>query len=81
MNTCKLCGYKTESVFNIRLKAVHICEDCARSIFIQQAKWYAIDQDKELKNIKNNIENLINNQQDIPKEISEIVNSNFWELI
>ncbi len=37
---CKLCEEKTGTRFNINFKAVPICEECARSIFIQQAQWY-----------------------------------------
>ena len=37
---CKICSSPTTSVFNIDFKAVHVCEDCARAIFIQQAVWY-----------------------------------------
>lgn len=40
MKKCKVCGDKTSVIFNIDLKAVHICESCATSIFIQQAQWY-----------------------------------------
>lgn len=40
MKKCKICGAKTETIFNINLEAVPICEDCAKSIFIQQAVWY-----------------------------------------
>ena len=40
MAKCKVCDKKTNVVFNINLYAVHICEDCATSIFIQQAQWY-----------------------------------------
>jgi len=46
MKKCKICGNKTEVVFNIDFNAVPICEDCATAIFIQQAKWYA-EQDKK----------------------------------
>jgi hypothetical protein len=41
MKKCKVCGAKTKVVFNINFKATPICEDCATSIFLQQAKWYA----------------------------------------
>lgn len=41
MKKCKICGKETDVIFNINFKVVHICDDCARSIFIQQAKWYA----------------------------------------
>lgn len=37
---CRVCGDRTNTLFNIGFSMVHICEDCARSIFIQQAKWY-----------------------------------------
>lgn len=41
MGKCKLCGNKTVVVFNIEFKKVHVCEECAVVIFIQQAAWYA----------------------------------------
>lgn len=37
---CKLCGELTQTVYNINLKAVPVCNDCGRMIFIQQAMWY-----------------------------------------
>lgn len=40
MKKCKVCGDNTKTIFNINLKAVAICENCAAAIFIQQAKWY-----------------------------------------
>lgn len=40
MKKCKVCGTKTKTIFNIDLKSVPICEQCATSIFIQQAAWY-----------------------------------------
>lgn len=40
MKPCKVCGDKTENVFNIDLKAVPVCECCATAIFLQQANWY-----------------------------------------
>ena len=40
MKKCKICGSKTDIGFNIKFKLVNICEDCAKSIFIQQATWY-----------------------------------------
>lgn len=41
MKKCKICGDKTTVIFGIDFKAVPICEGCATSIFLQQAKWYA----------------------------------------
>jgi len=41
MGKCKICDEKTNSIFNIDFKAVHICESCAVRIFLQQAHWYA----------------------------------------
>lgn len=41
MKKCKVCGEKTKIVFNIDFKAIHICEGCATSIFVQQAIWYS----------------------------------------
>ena len=40
MGKCKVCGNDTEVVFNIKFKATPVCESCATSIFLQQAKWY-----------------------------------------
>ena len=37
---CKICSEPTHNGFNINFKMVPICEECARSIFIQQAKFY-----------------------------------------
>lgn len=37
---CKVCGSLTNSIFNIDFKAVPVCEECARRIFLQQAQWY-----------------------------------------
>ena len=36
MKNCKVCGDPTDVVFNIRLKAVPVCEKCACSIAMQQ---------------------------------------------
>jgi hypothetical protein len=49
MSNCKVCKCKTKVVFNINFKAIYICEDCASSIFIQQAKWYIEQQLKQTK--------------------------------
>ena len=38
---CKVCGEKTNVVFNIDFTATPICEGCATAIFLQQANWYA----------------------------------------
>ena len=46
---CKICGEKTNTVFNINLKAVTICENCANSIFLQQSVWFT----KQFDMIKN----------------------------
>ena len=43
---CQLCSTITPNRFNINFNAVHVCEDCARTIFLQQARWYA---DQEAK--------------------------------
>jgi hypothetical protein len=40
-NVCRLCSEETKTVYNIKFKAVPICDDCGRSIFLQQANWYA----------------------------------------
>ena len=48
---CKICGDCTSNVFNIDFKAVSICEDCAKSICLQQVVWYTkqsfIQEDKK----------------------------------
>jgi len=49
MGNCKVCGDKTEVVFNIDFRATPICERCATAIFLQQAKWYAKIQDEKLQ--------------------------------
>ena len=49
MSKCKVCGKKSDIVFNISFKAVTICENCASSIFLQQAKYYT-----EINHQKNN---------------------------
>lgn len=48
MKKCKVCGVKTEVVFNIDFKETPICEGCATTIFLQQAKWYAETQGQKL---------------------------------
>lgn len=40
MKKCKVCGDRTNSIFNINFKATPICESCAKRIFLQQAVWY-----------------------------------------
>jgi len=40
MKKCKVCGDKTEVIFNINFTKTPICESCATSIFLQQAQWY-----------------------------------------
>ena len=37
---CKICGKETKISFNIKSKKIYICENCAKSIFIQQARWF-----------------------------------------
>lgn len=49
MSPCKICGEQTNTIYNINFSAVHICNDCGRSIFLQQAQWYA---EEELKKNK-----------------------------
>ena len=43
MKKCKLCKTNTNVGFNINFKLVPVCEDCAASIFLQQAKYYVHD--------------------------------------
>ena len=38
--TCRLCGEKTNTNFEIRMSQTTICEDCANAVFLQQALWY-----------------------------------------
>lgn len=38
---CRVCGEPTKNTFNISFSKARICEDCAVSIFLQQAQWYA----------------------------------------
>ena len=38
--TCIICEKETQVIFNINFTRTNICEDCASSIFIQQASWY-----------------------------------------
>lgn len=49
---CKVCGDKTNTVFNIDFTATPICENCAMAIFIQQASWYNKQQAEKLNSIK-----------------------------
>jgi hypothetical protein len=44
MRKCKLCKKKTENYFNINFELVSVCEDCASTIFLQQANWYVKDE-------------------------------------
>jgi len=48
MKKCKVCGEKTDVIFNIDFIKTPICEECATAIFLQQAKWYAEQQRKKL---------------------------------
>lgn len=50
MNKCKICDKDTKNTFNINSSAIHICEECAALIFIQQAQWY-----NEIMQISNKI--------------------------
>lgn len=43
MAKCKLCAEPTETLFNIKLKAVPVCQRCATQIFLQQAKFLAVE--------------------------------------
>lgn len=48
MKKCKLCNNNTTTIFNIDFKAIHICESCANSIFLQQATWLANKNNKQI---------------------------------
>lgn len=50
MKKCKVCGDPTDVSFNIGFKKTPICENCAISIFLQQAKWYTEQFDNQPKN-------------------------------
>ena len=40
MTYCKICGDDSEdSIFEIKFKMVHVCNECADTIFLQQARW------------------------------------------
>lgn len=56
MKKCKVCGGKTDVVFNIDFKATPICEDCATAIFIQQASWYASERGQKIKTATENVD-------------------------
>lgn len=56
MKKCKVCGNKTDVVFNIDFRATPICEDCATSIFIQQASWYVNERVKKIKTSTENVD-------------------------
>ena len=37
---CRLCKeVETQTVFNIRFKAIPICHSCSTTIFLQEAQW------------------------------------------
>jgi beta-glucanase (GH16 family) len=55
MKNCKVCGDKTEVVFNIDFKATPICENCATAIFLQQAKWYAETKELPINNVMDDL--------------------------
>ena len=92
MKKCKVCGELTDTVFNINLKATPICEECARRIFLQQATWYTQQEFKNLalpqvskceefeREALLKLKQFVANQKDLPDDINQIVNDNFWEL-
>lgn len=51
---CKVCGDKTKVAFNINFEAISICENCAASIFLQQAKWY-VETQREISSTHNSV--------------------------
>lgn len=57
MKNCKVCGEKTNTVFNINLTATPICESCGASIFLQQAQWYT--QQQKVPAIANNLQKVL----------------------
>lgn len=62
---CKLCGTQTGTIFNIKFQAVKVCESCARSIFLQQAKWLC----EQVDNSQDNIEDSQNVNQQLKSAI------------
>lgn len=44
MPKCKICNDETQNTFNMYFKLVPICETCAEAIFLQQAYFYATNQ-------------------------------------
>ena len=46
---CKVCDKETENVFNVRLKPVAICEECANAIAMQQVTFLIIAYNKPLE--------------------------------
>ena len=48
MKKCRICDNDTENIFNIEFKATPICENCATSLFLQQAKWYTENKGQNL---------------------------------
>lgn len=76
MGKCKLCKEPTNIVFNINFSAVNICENCASSIFIQQATWYTKTMSRNMKEEKINgeIVNIQKKYQNVLREeISELI--------
>jgi ribosome-binding protein aMBF1 (putative translation factor) len=53
MSECKICGRETDVIFNIRFKAVHICDYCALSITNQNVSALCIEKVKLLKEVVN----------------------------
>lgn len=47
MDKCKMCEKNTKMIVNINLRAMSLCNCCASSIMMQQAKWLANNNEVE----------------------------------
>jgi tRNA G26 N,N-dimethylase Trm1 len=72
MDKCKVCGEKTKSVFNIKFKAVLICENCSNSIFLQQAVWFGKGGDREF--LKEQLQDILTEKTYTKDNLMKIIN-------
>lgn len=72
MKKCKVCGVDTEVIFNINFKATPICEDCATSIFLQQARYYS--ENRSIYNLPRTIKKEPKRHPEIAVEILNYLN-------
>lgn len=77
MGKCKVCGDPTNVIFNIKFKKTHICERCARQVFIQQAEWYA---QGNVSGGDVNFERYISTLKGIKNKIARSVNIDYGSL-